>query len=284
MLAWLTQLQESKALARRGLAALEDSDMEARCRWLARLGLAYHHLVTSENIVASTEVARRDVEYAETYNIGWRVGSYVTLGLAHFHSGDWAAAESALATAVRVGPERVWLTAMFSSSELLAGAYAAKDVIGRVRAARSHLLQMGDENPWGVWDQLVNVVESLAVLGQRNEAAELYPLVTKGIEKGVIISWQLRLWQMTAGMAAACGEHWDAAQEHYETALQQAHDLPHKIAQPEVRRWYAQMLLDRNAAGDQEKARTLLGEAVEMYRTIGMPKHLEMVAKMSAAL
>ncbi len=44
------------------------------------------------------------------------------------------------------------------------------------------------------------------------------------------------------------------------------------------------MLLDRNAPGDRDKARTLLGEATEMYRTIGMPKHLEMTEKMSEAL
>ena len=94
----------------------------------------------------------------------------------------------------------------------------------------------------------------------------------------------LRLWQMVAGIAASCGGQWDAAQEHFETALRQAHELPHRIAQPETRRWYAQMLLDRNSPGDREKARTLLGEATEMYRTIGMPKHLEMVEKMSAAL
>ena len=83
---------------------------------------------------------------------------------------------------------------------------------------------------------------------------------------------------------AACGEQWDVAQEHFETALRQAHDLPHKIAQPEVRRWYAWMLIDRDSPGDKEKARLLLDEATEMYRTIGMPKHLEMVEKMSAAL
>ena len=95
-----------------------------------------------------------------------------------------------------------------------------------------------------------------------------------------MISRNLRLWQMLAGVAAASRQRWDAAQEHYETALTQAHDLPHKIAQPEVRRWYAQMLLDRNAAGDRDKARTLLGEAIDQYRTIAMPKHLAMAEGM----
>ena len=33
------------------------------------------------------------------------------------------------------------------------------------------------------------------------------------------------------------------------------------------------MLLDRNAPGDRDKARTLLGEAIEMYQQIGMPRH-----------
>ena len=66
--------------------------------------------------------------------------------------------------------------------------------------------------------------------------------------------------------------------------LGQAHEIPFRSEQPEVRRWYAQMLLDRDMTGDRDKARTLLAEATEMYGAIGMPKHLEMVEKMSAAL
>ena len=73
------------------------------------------------------------------------------------------------------------------------------------------------------------------------------------------------------------GGHADAAREHFEIALKQADELPHKIAQPEVRRWYSQMLLDRDTPGDRDKARTLLDEAVAMYQAIGMPRHLEMV-------
>lgn len=42
------------------------------------------------------------------------------------------------------------------------------------------------------------------------------------------------------------------------------------------------MLLDRNAPGDRDKARTLLAEAAKMYHTLGMPKHLELVEQMSA--
>ena len=79
---------------------------------------------------------------------------------------------------------------------------------------------------------------------------------------------------------SGAGAQWQTAEEHYPIAPYQAQDLPHKIAQPEVRRWYAQMLLDRDAAGDRDKARTLLGEAIDQYRTIGMPKHLAMAEGM----
>jgi hypothetical protein len=40
------------------------------------------------------------------------------------------------------------------------------------------------------------------------------------------------------------------------------------------------MLLDRDRPGDCEKAGTLLGEALDMYRTIGMPKHIELAKGM----
>jgi hypothetical protein len=36
------------------------------------------------------------------------------------------------------------------------------------------------------------------------------------------------------------------------------------------------MLIDRDAPGDRDKARQLLSEAIESYRRLGMPKHVEM--------
>lgn len=43
-----------------------------------------------------------------------------------------------------------------------------------------------------------------------------------------------------------------------------------------MRRWYTKMLLDRKAKGDRDKARTLLGEAVELYGQIGMSQPVAM--------
>ena len=123
---------------------------------------------------------------------------------------------------------------------------------------------------------LFKAVEGLAVIGERQRAAELYPLTLEAIATGTLLTFDAsHLIETIAGIAAAAGHDWTNAERHYQTALRQAHDIPFRSEQPEARRWYAQMLIDRNAPGDRDKARTLLSEAVEMYRTIGMPKHLE---------
>jgi tetratricopeptide (TPR) repeat protein len=124
---------------------------------------------------------------------------------------------------------------------------------------------------------LETAIEGFTLLGDRDEAARLYPLALEAISSGNLLrSSGAGLVQTMAGLAAAAGNQWDKAEEHYEAALRQAHEIPHKIEQPEIRRWYARMLIERNAGGDKEKAHTLLTEAIEMYRNIGMPKHLEM--------
>ncbi len=135
----------------------------------------------------------------------------------------------------------------------------------------------GRANTWGAWDVLLNAVEALAVLGKRDEAAKLYPMTLEAISIGLPMRWSgFILLQRTAGIAASSGNEWEKAEEHYQTALRQAHELPNKIEQPEVRRWYARMLIDRDGPGDRDKARELLSEAIAMYRKIGMPRHVEM--------
>lgn len=79
-----------------------------------------------------------------------------------------------------------------------------------------------------------------------------------------------------AGIAAAAGEQWEAAEDHFGTALRQAEELPHYLEQAETRRFYSQMLLERRARGDRARAAGLLEEAMTQYEAIGMPRHQEM--------
>ena len=121
---------------------------------------------------------------------------------------------------------------------------------------------------------------ALAVADEREEAYRLYPIVLGTIRDGCVVDTGGQMTEMAAAIAAACGAEWDRAARHFETALRQAQEVPNRIAQPEIRRWFAWMLLDRDAPGDREKPRTLLNEAIELYRAIGMPKHVEMAERM----
>ncbi len=274
----LGQYRELLDLAE-GLETMSARVGHVSATWTAHLARTYHGLLITENLSAVEAAAGRDIGFAEEAGSPFVGFSYLTRGLSRFFAGDWAAAQADLET-TRLHPNTFWAD-MFTSFLVLTRVYDGdREVLDSLQAQRSRLAGIGAENPFGVWEELASVVESLAVLDRPEGVLELYPHVARGIEKGVVITFQLRLWQMVAGIAASCGKQWEIAEEHFETALGQAQELPHKIAQPEVRRWYAQMLLDRTAPGDRDKARTMLGEAVEMYGAIGMPRHLEMAKEL----
>jgi uncharacterized protein (TIGR03086 family) len=92
----------------------------------------------------------------------------------------------------------------------------------------------------------------------------------------VLDLFQGRLVERVAGMAAAADGRWAAAEAHFVTALRQAEELPVRLEQAETRRFWARMLLDRAAPGDLDRARTVLGHAIEEYRRIGMPRHMDL--------
>jgi hypothetical protein len=123
---------------------------------------------------------------------------------------------------------------------------------------------------------LINVIEGLVVLGEQSQAAQLYPLVLELVDTGTLaFSPRCRLTQTIAGLAAGAAHQWEAAEDHFRVALQQAVSFPSRLEQAEVRRFHAMMLLNRAAPGDRKKAQKLLREALETYSYIGMPRHSE---------
>jgi hypothetical protein len=77
-------------------------------------------------------------------------------------------------------------------------------------------------------------------------------------------------------LGRAAARQWETAEDHFQIALRQAESFPHLLEQAEIRRFHAMMLIDRTAPGDRKKAQTLLGEALESYTQIRMPRHIEM--------
>src|SRR3984957_5575985 len=126
-------------------------------------------------------------------------------------------------------------------------------------------------------------VEGLFVLGELEQAAIVYPLICELIDTGTIcLPTICRFSQTVAGIAATAARNWGAAENHFRIAMQQAESYPNVVEQADIRRFHAMMLLDRAATGDREKAQTLLGEALESYSQIGMPRHVEMTQTLLA--
>ena len=141
---------------------------------------------------------------------------------------------------------------------------------------RALMPRSGQPNAVGSWWMLALVIEGLVMLGEQSQAAQLYPLAGELVGTGVIALWAFsRFTQTIAGMAAAAARYWDAAEDHFQIAIQQAESFPDVLEQAEINRFHAMMLIDRAASGDRENAKTLLGKAMETYIQIGMPRHSE---------
>jgi class 3 adenylate cyclase/tetratricopeptide (TPR) repeat protein len=243
-----------------------------------RNGQGVREFMLTADLDRFEEFARGSLELCR--DVGWAFISisHTLLGLAHFWRGQWEEALESFQEAARLEPSGFWAGADWAFL-FLSKAYAGdKDTaLAMLEQRRDNLPQPGQANTDGAWLMLQAVIEGLAVLAEGHEAAKLYPLILEGIDTSDVIRWpDARLLQSVAGMAAAAGGQWEKAEEHYRMALRQAHELPVIIEQAEVRRWYARMLIDRNAPGDRDKAWRLLTEAIAMYRKIGMPKHVEM--------
>ena len=125
---------------------------------------------------------------------------------------------------------------------------------------------------------LALVVEGLVMLGEHSQAGQLYPLVCELVGTGAVALLPIcRFTPTIAGVAAAAARQWEAAEDHFQIALQQAESFPHRLEQAEIRRFHAMMLMDRAAPDDRERARTLLSESLESYERFGMPRHVEMM-------
>jgi len=121
------------------------------------------------------------------------------------------------------------------------------------------------------------VIEGLVMLGEQEKAARLYPLVCELVDTGAVVLWSIsRFTQTIAGIAAAAARLWEAAEEHFQIAMEQAESFPNLLEQADIRRFHAMMLIDRAAPGDRDRAPTLLTEAMGTYAQIGMPCHIKM--------
>jgi tetratricopeptide (TPR) repeat protein len=214
----------------------------------------------------------------------WEPLFEVQLSLLDFFRGNWASAllhaqascRSGAATAV----EGLGVGALFRQM-----AYGGErdGACAIFNENRTRLPLSGQPNTLGSWWMLALVIEGFAMLNERSRVAELYPLARELISTGAVSLWPIsRFTQTIAGVAAAAARQWEAAEDHFQIAMQQAESFPNRLEQTEIYRFHAMMLIGRAAVGDRDKARTLLSEALQSYERIGMPHHVEMTQTLLA--
>jgi class 3 adenylate cyclase/tetratricopeptide (TPR) repeat protein len=234
------------------------------------------------DIAAVEALAAEMVEVSERGGLPWRYVGHLYLGLTGHWHGDARRAETGLRRAMEFEP-----AAAFSgqSASLLALELAHEGRSDEVkelhRGAQEAFPAPGKANTLGAWNTLLGFTEALYLSGMAHEAAAHYPLIMEALSKGEEwITFDCRLLNTRAGIAAGAGRLWDAAEHHYRVAMAVARRMSNHMEEADVRRLYAKMLLDRTAPGDRERARDLIDAVVEDYRRMGMPRHVELSYRM----
>jgi len=207
-------------------------------------------------------------------------------GITELWRGEWPRAKVALAEGARLalpgfwfGPQHGFVFLLLALSGERDEAYALLDEV------KDALPSPGTVNTLGSWNLGVLVAEGVGVLGDVERARTFHPVVEQALATGTIMrQYDGGLLQRSAGVVAAAAGLRERAEEHYETALRQAEQLPHLMERPHVRHSYARFLIARGGHEDRARAGALLSEAVAGYRAIGMPRHQAMARQVLAPL
>ena len=229
------------------------------------------------DFVKFEESAHRDLEVTKIARLAPSATSIAQLALTEFLRGNWEGALAHAEEACRIEFPNAWdgfgAGMLFRQKAYLGDRTGALALLDEKRL---RLPRLGEPSPLGGWAMLLLIVEGLFVLEERRRAAEFYPLLTQFIDTGAIyIVAVSRFPQTVAGIAAAAGQQWEIAQEHFEISMRAARELPHRLEPAEVQRFYGQMLIERNGVGDREMARNMLTQAIGSYQEFEMSKHVE---------
>ncbi len=216
------------------------------------------------------------VDIGERGGLPWRFVGHLYLGLAAHWRGNTELAEAELRKAVELEPPGAFAGL---SAAVLAGHLAfhgrAQEVMELLESARSGLPSLEVVSGIGSWNCMLGFVEALYVCDLSGQAASLAPLIERALEflGRSYITYDGRLVETRAGLAAAAARQWEEAEHHFGIAREVAAQMSNRVELADLSRLYARMLLDRGDTGDHERAAEMLQEALSAYRTFGMPAY-----------
>ena len=242
---------------------------------LARRGVALASILEEADLDQYERAARADLEGFVTIRSPWVSQSHAWLAGVLMFRGDLDGSLQHAEMSIELEPDSAW-SGIGWSAKFVNRAMAAERETCRqlLQERRDRLPRLGQPAPIGQLMTLYAAARGCAIAGLADEASALYPLVAERVDTMPIADiFEMSLAQRIAGMTAAAGRHWDQAETHFETATRQARDFPNRLDAPQVQYWYAKMLTDRANPNDHDRARTMLADALDGYRKLGMPLH-----------
>ena len=205
----------------------------------------------------------------------WRYLAHLYLGLAAHWRGNAERAEAELRSAVELEPPGA-VGGQCASLLALHLAYQgrAAEVMELFESARSTLPSLDRPSGVGSWNNMFGFVEALYVCDLYEEAAALSALV-EGVlaARSSWITFDGRLVETRAGIAAAAAGRWEEAERYFASAREVATRMSNRRELADLNRLRARMLLDRRGPGDNALAAEILERALAAYREFGMPAY-----------
>jgi len=130
------------------------------------------------------------------------------------------------------------------------------------------------------------LAEAAVLLRDRTRAATLYALLLPYAERVVVIGYGYGCWGSLSrhlGRLAATLTNWDAAERHFQHALQVNERLGSRPSLARSQIEYAEMLLQRGTPEDSKPARALIDAALQHTRTCGMRRLEEQAQRLLSA-
>ena len=182
--------------------------------------------VTLGDVESLESLGPQMVDTCERGGLPWLYVGHLCLGLAAHWRGDADLAEAELRRAVELEPAGAFSGPAPRSWYVLAHSGRAEEVWAIYQSVQPMLPAPDEVSSHGAWNCLFALVEALYLCGFREDAAGFSPLVEGALERGPDwISFDGRLVRTRAGVAAAAGGHWTAAERHF--AFAEEHAKPH---------------------------------------------------------
>ena len=208
---------------------------------------------------------------------GLRFITRSVVAAASLHLGAVDDALEHTAAAIAEQPTDHWLKGMPEGNHFAAMALAGRaGAEALIPALLPWLPVAGRRNVEGAYFALETLVTGLAVMGDRERLAGLYPLTLAYVQTGRVYT-ACRIGpgspQLAAALAADAAGLVDQSREHFEIALRQAHEVPVRILQPTVLYWYGRALSAGADTADHARGRAMVEAALTDFRALEMVLH-----------